>query len=175
MFKIGLLIHESYLLEALQELLPQAGFCVKENEADWDCLLYTPPYTDNFSPSLDLSSLLKPLSFFDLLAAIKGLPYNQDITFAHFSLDLRERILTNLHTQESQRLTEKECQLLRFFHQHRGVLFLKEALLQELWGYHPDVETHTLETHIYRLRQKLEKDPNNPEIILNSKDGYFLR
>lgn len=174
MLKIGLHIHDPLLLEALQELLPQAGFCIKENKKEWDCLLFTPPYEGDFRPTLDFSSLSKPLSLFDLVSILKGLPYSQDITFAHFSLDLREKILKNLKTQEIQRLTEKECQLLRFFHQHRGAVFLKETLLQELWDYHPDVETHTLETHIYRLRKKVEKDPNNPEIILNNKEGYYL-
>jgi len=174
MLKISLHILEPYLLEALQELLPQAGICIKENEKDGDCVLFTPPYTGDFRPSLNFSTLSHPLRFLDLLAVLESLPYSQNIIFSYFSLDLREKILKNLKTQESQRLTEKESQLLRFFHQNSGAELLKETLLQEIWGYHPDAETHTLETHIYRLRQKIEEDPNNPQIILNGKEGYYL-
>ena len=88
---------------------------------------------------------------------------------------MREKILKNLKTQSLKRLTEKECQLLRFFHQNKGQEITKERLLKEIWDYHPEAETHTLETHIYRLRQKLEEDPNNPEVLLNGKDGYLIQ
>jgi DNA-binding response OmpR family regulator len=175
MLKIGLHIHEPYLLAALQELLPQAGICLKENEKEWDCLLFSPPYSGTFRPALNVLSLAQPLRFLDLLPILESLPYSQEITFSHFTLELREKILKNLKTQESHRLTEKECQLLRFFHQNKGEELSKEVLLQEIWGYHPEAETHTLETHIYRLRQKLEEDQNNPQIILNGKQGYILR
>lgn len=174
MLKIDLQIHEPILLAALSELLPQAGFCLKENAKDGNCLIFTPPYVEDGRPALDFSSLSQPLRLLDLLSLLEALPYNQEIAFAHFSLDLREKILKNLNTQESQRLTEKECQLLRFFHHHKGEELSKETLLQEIWAYHPNAETHTLETHIYRLRQKVEKDPNNPQIILNGKEGYVL-
>lgn len=174
MLKIGLHIHESFLLEAIQELLPQAGICIKNNEKDWDCLLFTPPYVQGFRPALNFLSLPQPVHFLELLHVLEGLPYSEEIIFSHFTLDLREKILKNSKTQGIQRLTEKECRLLRFFHQNRGVELSKETLLQEIWGYHPEAETHTLETHIYRLRQKLEEDPNNPQLILNGKEGYVL-
>jgi len=174
MLKIGLHIEDPQLLEGLIELLTQAGMSTTGNEREWDCLLFTPPYTGDSCPSLNFLSLPQPLRFMDLLAHLKGLPYSQEITFSHFSLDLREKILKNLKMQTSQRLTEKECQILRFFHQNKGVDLSRDRLLQEIWGYHPETETHTLETHIYRLRQKLEEDPNNPQIILNGKEGYFL-
>jgi DNA-binding response OmpR family regulator len=106
---------------------------------------------------------------------LENLPYQQEITFSHFSLDLREKNLKNLKTQKTQRLTEKEVQLLRFFHQNKGQDMAKDKLLKEIWGYHPDVETHTLETHIYRLRQKIEEDPNAPDILLNGKEGYLIK
>jgi len=175
MLKIGLQIHEPFLFEALQELFPQAGICIKENEKDWDCLLFTPPYSEDSRPSLNFLSLQQPVHFLELLHILEGLPYNQEITFSHFTLDVREKILKNSKTHVIQRLTEKECKLLRFFHQNAGVELSKETLLQEIWGYHPEAETHTLETHIYRLRQKFEEDPNDPQIILNGKEGYVLQ
>jgi len=174
MLKIDLKIHEPFLKESLQELLPQAGIYIKENEKDADCVLFTPPFEEKDRPALNFLTFSRPLRFLDLLSYLEALPYSQEITFSHFSLDIREKILKNLKTQENQRLTEKESQLIRFFHQHRGTDLSKEILLQEIWAYHPDVETHTLETHIYRLRQKVEEDPNNPQIILNGKEGYML-
>lgn len=170
--KLDLQIHESYLLAALQEVLPQAGIHLQEKGGN--CLLFTVSCPEDGRPSLDFLSIMQPLRLLDLLSLLEALPYCQELTFSHYALDVREKILKNLKTQENQRLTEKEYHLLRFFHQHEGDELSKDILLQEIWGYHPDVETHTLETHIYRLRQKLEVDPNNPQIILNGKEGYVL-
>jgi DNA-binding response OmpR family regulator len=72
------------------------------------------------------------------------------------------------------RLTEKEKEILVFLHEHTGQPVLREDLLHAVWGYGSDIETHTLETHIYRLRQKIEKDPARPEILLTSEVGYIL-
>lgn len=174
--KLDLQIQEPYLLTALQEVLSQAGIHLTERakEKGGNCLLFTAICENDSRPALDFSSLTQPMRLFDLLSLLEALPYCQELTFAHFSLDLREKILKNLKTQTSQRLTEKECHLLRFFHQHKGDEISKEILLREIWGYHPDAETHTLETHVYRLRQKVEDDPNNPRIILNGKEGYMV-
>ncbi len=175
MLNIYLKIHDITLREALEELLPQAGMCINENESVCEGILFTPPALESSFPALNFSSLSHPLRFLDLLFLLENLAYNQEITFAHFSLDLREKVLKNLNTQELQRLTEKECQLLRFFHQNQGEDLSKERILKTIWEYHPDVETHTLETHIYRLRQKIEVDQNAPQILLNGQKGYLIK
>jgi hypothetical protein len=175
MLHINLQILDPILREALGELLPQAGISLKEDESECDGLLFIPPKGESALPSLNFYNLSRPIRFRELLSLLENLPYSQDILFAHFSLDLREKILKNLKTHEVQRLTEKECQLLRFFHQNKGQELSKDRLLKEIWEYHPDAETHTLETHIYRLRQKLEEDPNLPQILLNGKEGYWIK
>lgn len=175
MLKICLKVHEPVLLETLEELLPQAGVSIKTDESDAEALLFTSQTVKSDLPSLDFLSLSKPMRFVDFLSLLENLPYSQEITFSHYSLDLRERILKNLQTFEDQRLTGKECQLLRFFHQNKGEELPKERILTEIWGYHPETQTHTLETHIYRLRQKLEEDPNVPKILLNGKKGYWIK
>ena len=71
------------------------------------------------------------------------------------------------------RLTEKETNILKFL-QRAGETVSREVLLHEVWGYNPAVTTHTLETHIYRLRQKIEKDPARAEILVTESGGYRL-
>lgn len=72
------------------------------------------------------------------------------------------------------RLTEKEVQLLQMLYRQRGSVISKNELLNKIWSYVQGVETHTLETHIYRLRQKIELDPANPKILLTHESGYYV-
>jgi DNA-binding response OmpR family regulator len=71
------------------------------------------------------------------------------------------------------RLTEKETNILKFLHASAGAVS-REILLHEVWGYGPAVATHTLETHIYRLRKKIEEDPGRAQILLTEGGGYRL-
>lgn len=70
-------------------------------------------------------------------------------------------------------LTEKEVHLLVYLHQNQGIPLSKETLLQKVWGYHKDTTTHTLETHIYKLKQKLNAI-SAPNIIQLTEKGYNL-
>jgi DNA-binding response OmpR family regulator len=72
------------------------------------------------------------------------------------------------------RLTEKESAILKFLYRAGGKPVPRQILLNEVWGYNSGVTTHTLETHIYRLRQKIEKDPSNSEILVTETGGYKL-
>ena len=72
------------------------------------------------------------------------------------------------------RLTEKERDVLSVLLAARGAAVARDDLLDRVWGFVPGVETHTLETHIYRLRQKLETDPADPVILTTDGDGYRL-
>jgi DNA-binding response OmpR family regulator len=71
------------------------------------------------------------------------------------------------------RLTEKETNILKFLHRS-GETVPRETLLHEVWGYNPAVTTHTLETHIYRLRQKIESDPSRARLLVTESGGYRL-
>ena len=71
------------------------------------------------------------------------------------------------------RLTEKETSILKYLHR-AGRTVRREVLLHEVWGYNPAVSTHTLETHIYRLRQKIEKDLSCSQLLLTESGGYRL-
>ncbi|MDC7784267.1 response regulator transcription factor [Rhodoplanes sp. TEM] len=72
------------------------------------------------------------------------------------------------------RLTEKETAILRFLYRAGQKPVSRDVLLQEVWGYNSGVTTHTLETHIYRLRQKVERDAATPSILVTEAGGYKL-
>jgi len=72
------------------------------------------------------------------------------------------------------RLTEKETSILRYLYRANGKVVGRDELLQEVWGYNAEVTTHTLETHIYRLRQKIEKDPSSAALLVTEAGGYKL-
>ena len=72
------------------------------------------------------------------------------------------------------RLTEKESSIIRYLYRADGKPVPRETLLQEVWGYNSNVTTHTLETHVYRLRQKIEKDPQRAQILVTESGGYKL-
>ena len=71
-------------------------------------------------------------------------------------------------------LTEKETAILRYLYRAGQKVVGREILLAEVWGYNAQVTTHTLETHIYRLRQKIEADPSNARILVTETGGYKL-
>jgi DNA-binding response OmpR family regulator len=72
------------------------------------------------------------------------------------------------------RLTEKETSIIKFLFRAGEKTVGRDVLLQEVWGYNAGVTTHTLETHIYRLRQKIERDPSHAEILITESGGYKL-
>ena len=72
------------------------------------------------------------------------------------------------------RLTEKETAILQYLYRAGGATVSRETLLQEVWGYRPGLTTHTLETHIYRLRQKIEREPSRNRILMTEPGGYRL-
>jgi DNA-binding response OmpR family regulator len=72
------------------------------------------------------------------------------------------------------RLTDKETAILRYLYRAGQKPVSREILLQEVWGYNSGVTTHTLETHIYRLRQKIERDPANAALLVTEAGGYKL-
>jgi DNA-binding response OmpR family regulator len=72
------------------------------------------------------------------------------------------------------RLTEKEAAILRFLHRAERQSVARETLLREVWGYNSNVTTHTLETHIYRLRQKIEDNPAEAQLLVTDGGGYKL-
>ena len=72
------------------------------------------------------------------------------------------------------RLTEKETAIIRYLYRADRRVITRDVLLEEVWGYNSGVTTHTLETHVYRLRQKIEADPSSARILITESGGYKL-
>lgn len=121
----------------------------------------------------------KPFKFNVLLARVRAqlrqFEQSDDATFVigPYVFHPRSKHLTNARGSKL-RLTEKEAAILRFLHKAAPNIVTREVLLRDVWGYNPNVTTHTLETHIYRLRQKIEEDPVRAKLLVTDAGGYRL-
>lgn len=95
-------------------------------------------------------------------------------TIGRYSFRPSAKLLTETGTRKRVRLTEKETAILKYLYRARDQVIGRDTLLGEVWGYNAAVTTHTLETHVYRLRQKIERDPAAAEILVTEPGGYRL-
>jgi len=122
----------------------------------------------------------KPFRMGVLLARIRAQlrqhEQSEDATFTIGPYDFRPsiKLLLNPATNKKVRLTEKETAILKYLYRAGERPVGRDTLLGEVWGYNAGVTTHTLETHIYRLRQKIERDPSHAEILVTEPGGYRL-
>jgi DNA-binding response OmpR family regulator len=121
----------------------------------------------------------KPFRFAVLLARIRAQlrqhEASEDAVFAIGPYSFRPGAKVLMKPSGGKvRLTEKETAILRFLYRAGQQPVSREVLLQEVWGYNSGVTTHTLETHIYRLRQKIEQDAAKPAILVTDAGGYKL-
>jgi DNA-binding response OmpR family regulator len=84
------------------------------------------------------------------------------------------KLLVDAATGKKVPLTARETDLLKYLYRAGDRIVARDMLLDDVWNYKRDVTTHTLETHIYRLRQKIEADPDHPKILLTEPGGYRL-
>jgi DNA-binding response OmpR family regulator len=121
----------------------------------------------------------KPFRFAVLLARVRTLLRQYEtsedavFTIGPYTFRPSSKLLLNLNGSKI-RLTEKETSILRRLYRAGQRSVPRQTLLQEVWGYNSEVTTHTLETHIYRLRQKIEKDAIVPAILITEGGGYKL-
>jgi DNA-binding response OmpR family regulator len=121
----------------------------------------------------------KPFKFPVLLARIRAqLRTHEQSEDAIFTLGpyTFKPAMKMLITEDDKkiRLTEKETNILKFLYRANDGVVARDVLLHEVWGYNAGVTTHTLETHIYRLRQKIEPDPGQARILVTESGGYRL-
>ena len=84
------------------------------------------------------------------------------------------KLLLDNETNKTVSLTDKETALIKFLYFSNGKVVSREVLLDEVWGYKAGMATHTLETHVYRLRQKIERDPSKSALLVTEQNGYRL-
>ena len=123
--------------------------------------------------------IAKPFRFAVLLARIRAQlrqhEASEDAVFnvGPYTFRPSQKLLINSKGSKV-RLTEKETAILRYLYRAGQKPIARDVLLSEVWGYNSGVTTHTLETHIYRLRQKIEKDPAKAQLLVTEGGGYKL-
>ena len=135
--------------------------------------------TNSLNPSLSIftDKMLLPIHIKDLKQVIENLMIktsfnkNSSIKIKSYILDKNEKKLTK--NKKFISLTEKEIQLLELFLNNSNSLS-KKQILEYVWKYSSDADTHTVETHIYRLRKKVKSSFSDEKFILNDKNGYML-
>jgi DNA-binding response OmpR family regulator len=124
--------------------------------------------------------IAKPFRVNELMARLQAqlrlFDTSEDAVFTIGSYTFRPaaKLLIGQDKKQRIRLTAKEVDILKFLYRHASHVVSRQVLLDEVWGYNANVTTHTLETHIYRLRQKIEADPTNCQLLLTAPGGYRL-
>jgi DNA-binding response OmpR family regulator len=133
----------------------------------------------------DAITLAKPFRLSELMASLRtqlevrakpeAIPVAPEpIRIGPYAFTPEDKALRHGDANQRIRLTEKEAAILAFLHRNGERTVSRQELLTEVWGYHPEVTTHTLETHIYRLRRKIEADPAKACLLITEAGGYRL-
>lgn len=164
--------HESVDLGQISNSFPNSQLIV---------LIPDEPFFKGVYQKLDSQKeiLLKPIKVSDLLAAIsrKLVLHNSDgkeLKIANYGFRRNEKVLINLDTKARVRLTEKETDILWQLWQAPQNELSRQKLLSDIWGYTDEISSHTLETHIYRLRKKIENGSSEALILITTENGYRL-
>jgi DNA-binding response OmpR family regulator len=99
---------------------------------------------------------------------------NAVFTIGPYTFRPAAKSLVGADKKQRIHLTAKEADIIKYLYRHPDRVVSRQVLLDEVWGYNAGVTTHTLETHVYRLRQKIETDPTNCRLLLTEPGGYRL-
>jgi len=145
---------------------------IQDNKSIKICVGKSKDLLNNYDASLELPTTLKEINtIVENTAAKKKFNVNSSILLKTYLLNKNEKKL--FKSNNFIILTEKEVQLLELFLKEKKPIS-KDSILSSVWNYASDADTHTVETHIYRLRKKIAEKFMDEEFILNNKDGYYL-
>tara|TARA_Y100000590_G_scaffold401713_1_gene486778 strand:- start:112 stop:738 length:627 start_codon:yes stop_codon:yes gene_type:complete len=157
-------IHKDYLLKNKNIDKKKIIFLLKKNE--------------NFEKIDNNQYVFYPLSIYDLVEKINTelikQKYNDQsfIKILNYSLDINSRIISN--NSGRLKLTEREVDIILFLKEHKRPQKIN-VLQNQVWKYSSELETHTVETHIYRLRKKITNTFKDDNFILSNENGYFIK
>jgi DNA-binding response OmpR family regulator len=124
--------------------------------------------------------IVKPFWANELLARLQAQLRQFDtsesavFTIGPYTFRPAAKLLIGADQKQRIRLTSKEVDLLKFLNRHANCAVSRQVLLDKVWGYKAEVTSHTLETHVFRLRQKIESDPTNCRLLMTAPGGYRL-
>ena len=124
--------------------------------------------------------IVKPFRLGVLLARLRALIRQHErsddavFTIRPYTFQPSNKLLINNEDEKKVRLTDKETAILKYLYRSGDKVVSRDVLLDEVWGYNASVTTHTLETHVYRLRQKIEENPSSARILITEPGGYRL-
>jgi DNA-binding response OmpR family regulator len=115
-----------------------------------------------------------PLLLAHLRANLRQFERSEDAVFpiGQYAFDYGHRWLVQNETGRKTALSAKEAALLKYLYLHRNRSVAHTSIMRDVWGYSAQATTHTVWTHIYRLRQKIEADPAHPRLLLRVRGGY---
>ena len=141
-----------------------------------NCLIFTKKEIPEINNQVIFNNF--PVSIFKLLEKIniefikKKFHEQSDITIGNYNFNLNSRVMS--FGENKLKLTEKEINSILYLFKIEKEVKIQE-LQTEVWGYQSQLETHTVETHIYRLRKKISKTFNDEDFIISKKNGYKIK
>ena len=145
---------------------------IQNNKSIKICVGNRKDLTNDYDARLELPATLKEInSIVENTAAKKEFNLNSSIIVKNYLLNKNEKKLSK--SENYIILTEKEVQLIELFLNNKKPI-TKDNILSSVWNYASDADTHTVETHIYRLRKKIIDKFKDDKFINNNKDGYYL-
>ena len=118
-----------------------------------------------------------PINFISLIDKIntnllkQRFSFQSNINIKNYTLNLNSRVISK--NENELKLTEREIEIILFLNDKKKPQNIN-SLQKEVWSYAIDLETHTVETHIYRLRKKISDKFKDSDFILSSKEGYYI-
>ncbi len=166
-------LSKTYIQQVKAQIILTSSDSIHKTMDDLDCPIVVLGETPADTYDNLICNMAPPLRLFSLAQKLQQIFTEHGISINIWQLNPKN--LELYHDTQKAQLTVKEAAILNALYNAAPARVNKATLLQTIWNYHVDMETHTLETHIYKLRQKIEKDAKIPTIIVTQDDGYCLQ